>query len=104
MSKKYFVMFATDPEVDPRKCAVGLACAAQAVSDGHEVIAFFASHSVKLLQGEYLGSLDSKVAQEEGFCRGMLDALGSGSGRNILLNGITGHSGGYSRKCFRDFG
>ncbi|MDG2211473.1 MAG: hypothetical protein P8K64_05725 [Acidimicrobiales bacterium] len=79
MSKKYFVMFATDPEVDPRKCAVGLACAAQAVSDGHEVIAFFASHAVKLLQGEYIGSLDSKVSQEEGFCRKMLDALVSGA-------------------------
>ena len=79
MSKKYFVMFATDPEVDPRKCAVGLACAMQAVSDGHEVVAFFASHAVKLLQSEYIGSLDSKVSQDEGFCREMLDALISGA-------------------------
>ncbi len=79
MSKKYFVMFATDPEVDPRKCAVGLACARQAVSDGHEVVAFFASHSVKLLQSEYIGSLDSKVSQDVGFCREMLDALISGA-------------------------
>ena len=37
MSKRFFVMISTDPDVDPTKCGVGLACAAQAVSDGHEV-------------------------------------------------------------------
>ena len=79
MSKSYFIMFSTDPEVDPRKCAVGLACAAQAVSDGHKVEAFFASHAVKLLQRDYIGSLDSRVSQEEGFCRGRLDALVAGA-------------------------
>ena len=79
MSKSYFIMFSTDPDVDPRKCAVGLACAAEAVSDGHEVNVFFASHAVKLLQSDYIGSLDGRVSQEEGFCRGMLDALVAGA-------------------------
>ena len=45
----FFVMFSTDPDVDPRKCVVGLACAAQAVADGHQVQAFFASHAVRLV-------------------------------------------------------
>ena len=49
MSKSYFMMFSTDPDVDPRKCIVGLACTAQAIADGHEVVAFFASYAVKLL-------------------------------------------------------
>ena len=98
MSKKYFVMFATDPEVDPRKCAVGLACAAQAVSDGHEVVAFFASHAVKLLQSEYINTFDAKVAEgqievehwtkspevvanarEKGISRSFLDVLLTGA-------------------------
>ena len=79
MSKSYFIMFSTDPDVDPRKCAVGLACASQAVSDRHEVNVFFASHAVKLLQSSYIGSLDGRVSQEEGFCRGMLDALVAGA-------------------------
>ena len=32
----FFVMFSTDPDVDPRKCVVGLACATQAIEDGHQ--------------------------------------------------------------------
>ena len=36
----FFVMFSTDPDVDPSKCVVGLACVAQAVADGHQVQAF----------------------------------------------------------------
>ena len=48
----FFVMFSTDPDVDPRKCVVGLACAAQAVADGHQVQAFFASNAVRLLKEE----------------------------------------------------
>ena len=63
MSKSYFMMFSTDPDVDPRKCIVGLACTAQAIADGHEVVAFFASHAVKLLQSEYINTFDAKVAE-----------------------------------------
>ena len=65
MSKSYFMMFSTDPDVDPRKCIVGLACTAQAIADGHKVVAFFASHAVKLLQSEYINTFDAKVAEGE---------------------------------------
>ena len=40
MSKTVFVKIVTDPDVDLRKCVVGLACAAQAIDDGHNVSIF----------------------------------------------------------------
>ena len=98
MSKSYFMMFSTDPDVDPRKCIVGLACTAQAIADGHEVVAFFASHAVKLLQSEYINTFDAKVAEgqievehwtkspevlanarEKGISRSFLDVLLAGA-------------------------
>lgn len=75
MSKTYFVMFSTDPEVDPRKCAVGIACASQIAGDGHTVDAFFAAHAVRLLHADYLETLDERAGQEPGSSRAMLDAL-----------------------------
>ena len=53
MSKRYFVQISTDPDVDPRKCAVALAGAGQAITDGHSLNIFFASHSVKHLKNEF---------------------------------------------------
>ena len=75
----FFVMFSTDPDVDPRKCVVGLACAAQAVSDGHEVQTFFASHSVKLLHANYIDAIDSRVGMPDGASRALVDQLASGA-------------------------
>ena len=91
-------MFSTDPDVDPRKCIVGLACTAQAIADGHKVVAFFASHAVKLLQSEYINTFDAKVAEgqievehwtkspevlanarEKGISRSFLDVLLAGA-------------------------
>jgi predicted peroxiredoxin len=76
---KFFVMFSTDPDVDPRKCVVGLACAAQAVSDGHEVQTFFASHSVKLLHANYINAIDVRVGMPDGASRALVDQLASGA-------------------------
>tara|TARA_B100000073_G_scaffold15104_1_gene12313 strand:- start:5728 stop:6159 length:432 start_codon:yes stop_codon:yes gene_type:complete len=92
------MMFSTDPDVDPRKCIVGLACTAQAIADGHEVVVFFASHAVKLLQSEYINTFDAKVAEgqievehwtkspevvanarEKGISRSFLDVLLTGA-------------------------
>ena len=58
---KYFFMISTDPDVDPRKCAVAIACAAEAVTSGNEVEVFFASHAVQLLQGQFIDGLDDRV-------------------------------------------
>ena len=76
---KFFVMFSTDPDVDPRKVVVGLMCATQAVSDGHQVQTFFASHSVKLLQVDYINAIDSRVGMPDGASRALLDQLASGA-------------------------
>ena len=59
-------MISTDPEIDPRKCVVGIACAAQAVQDGHLVNVFFASHAVRLLQTDYITNIDGKVGEAAG--------------------------------------
>ena len=47
---KFFIKIATDPDVDPVKCVVGMACAAQAVSAGHDVDVFFAAGGVRHLE------------------------------------------------------
>ncbi|MBT3440962.1 MAG: hypothetical protein HON05_06000 [Euryarchaeota archaeon] len=75
MSKNMFFKIVTDPEVDPRKCIVGMACANQAINDGHNVNVFFASFGVKLLQSDYISKLDSSVGTPEGFCLGILKEL-----------------------------
>lgn len=76
---KFFVMFSTDPDVDPRKFVVGLACAAQAVSDGHEVQTFFASHSVELLHANYIDAIDSRVGMPDDAFKALVDQLASGA-------------------------
>ena len=75
MSKSFFIKLVTDPAVDPRKCLVGLACAAQAAQDGHRVEVFFASHAVRLLQSNYLSELDERAGVPGGLCREFFDKL-----------------------------
>ena len=75
----FFVMFSTDPDVDPRKCVVGLACAAQAVADGHDVQAFFASHAVRLLHADYIDAIDDRVGMPAGSSRSMVEQLAAGA-------------------------
>ena len=71
MSKKFFVKIVTDPEVDLRKCVVGLACASQAIKDGHDVSIFFAANGVKMLNSRYLKSIN----QMEVFPSNMISTL-----------------------------
>ena len=75
MNKNYFFQISTDPDVDARKCAVAMACAAQAVADGHSVSVFFASHAVKLLHRDFIENMDKNVSQEPGFCLEILKEL-----------------------------
>ena len=49
MGKKVFIKFVSEPKNDMLKSIVGLACAAQAVSDGHDVNVFFAAAGTRLL-------------------------------------------------------
>jgi hypothetical protein len=75
MGRRYFVQILTNPDVDPSKCNVGTACATQAVTGGHFVNGFFASHAVKLLQAADVQSLDEKVSQAPGQCLSILQIL-----------------------------
>ena len=75
----YFFMISTDPDVDPRKCAVAIACAAEAVTAGNSVEVFFASHAVQLLQGEFVNGLDDRVGMPSGTCLTMMNTLIEGA-------------------------
>ena len=75
MAKKFFFKIVADPDVDPRKCVVGMACAAQALEDGHEVDIFFASNAVKLLQENYLSEIDRSSGVSAGMSRAILDKI-----------------------------
>ena len=72
-------MISTDPDVDPRKCAVAIACAAEAVTGGNSVEVFFASHAVQLLQGQFIDGLDERVGMPSGTCRTMMETLIEGA-------------------------
>ena len=60
MSKKFFIKIVTDPDVDLRKCVVGIACAAQAINDGHDVDVFFAADGVKMMHADFIRETMSK--------------------------------------------
>ena len=61
MGKKVFIKFVSEPENDMLKSVVGLACAAQAVSDGHEVNVFFAAAGTRLLSPDYIEELNKEL-------------------------------------------
>jgi predicted peroxiredoxin len=75
MGKKFFVKIVTDPDVDLRKCIVGLACANQAIQDGHEVSMFFASNGVKLLHSKYIEQINSGGMFPEGMILGIIESI-----------------------------
>ena len=61
MSKRIFVNFVSDPNNDPMKTIVGLACASRAVADGHDVNVFFAAAGVRLLEASYIEGLEAEL-------------------------------------------
>ena len=79
MAKRYFIQIVASPEIDPRKCAVGLACAAQAINDGHQVDVFFASFAVKLLEHKYITDFDDKAGTPSGTCIGFIQTIIDGA-------------------------
>ncbi len=95
MSKKFFVKIVTDPDVDLRKCVVGLVCAAQAISDGYEVDMFFAADGVKMLNSKYISGINESGTLPEGMIFGMIKTITEGA-KNIYCstgsqaaNGVT---------------
>ena len=79
MSKRIFVNFVSDPNNDPMKTIVGLACASRAVADGHDVNVFFAAAGVRLLEASYIEGLEAELDSPEPMVRPMMDALVAGA-------------------------
>ena len=79
MSKRIFVKFVSEPKNDPLKTIVGLACASQAVADGHDVNVFFAASGVRILDSDYLDQLENELGGETPMVRPMMDALLGGA-------------------------
>lgn len=100
MSKKFFVKIVTDPEVDLRKCVVGLACASQAVKDGHDVSVFFAANGVKMLNSRYLKSINQMEVLPNNMIFDILNSVTQGatnvycSTGSQAANGVTSENAG----------
>ena len=68
MEKRVFVKFVSEPRNDTLKSIVGLACAAQAVADGHRVSVFFAAAGTRLLDAGYIEELTQRWARTRRWC------------------------------------
>ena len=79
MTKRFFVKIVTDPEVDLRKCIVGIACAAQAVNDGYDVDMFFAANGVKMLHSEFVAGVNNSGMLPDGLLDELLNTITSGA-------------------------
>ena len=75
MGKSVFVKFVSEPKNDSLKTIVGIACAAQAIDDGHEVSVFFAGSATRLLDGEYIGELNREMGPDSTIVSDMLNKI-----------------------------
>ena len=75
MAKSVFVKFVSEPRNDSLKTIVGIACAAQAIDDGHEVSVFFAGSATRLLDGEYIGELNREMGPDSTIVSDMLNKI-----------------------------
>ena len=97
MAKHVFVNFVSDPAHDRLKSIVGLACAAQAVNDGHRVSVFFAAAGVRLLDAEFLNDLESDVGPDSAMVHGFMDSLLKGADLHCSFGSVKatlGHAEG----------
>ena len=75
MEKRVFVKFVSEPRNDTLKSIVGLACAAQAVADGHRVSVFFAAAGTRLLDPGYIEELNAEMGPDSKAVSGFMEAL-----------------------------
>ena len=93
MTKSVFVKFVSEPKNDKIKSIVGLACAAQAVTEGHEVSVFFAAAGTRLLDPDYLAEL----GQDFPMVSDLMNTLISGATLYLSfasVKAVLGHSEG----------
>ena len=75
MSKKYFVKFVSEPRNDTIKTIVGGACAARAISEGHEVSVFFAAAGTRLLDPAYIEELNKVMGEDSTVVSDMMGSI-----------------------------
>lgn len=75
MEKRVFIKFVSEPKNDPLKTIVGVACAAQAIGDGHEVSVFFAASGTRLLDRAYIKELDQEMGPDSTLVAGMMERI-----------------------------
>jgi len=79
MRKKFFVKIVSDPDVDLRKCVVGVVCAAQAINDGYDVDVFFAANGVKMLNAKFIENLNNSGMLPDGMIHKMMQTITDGA-------------------------
>ena len=75
MGRSIFVKFVSEPRNDSLKSIIGIACAAQAIADGHEVSVFFAGSGTRLLDGEYIAELNREMGPDSTMVSDMLNKI-----------------------------
>ena len=75
MGKSVFVKFVSEPRNDSLKSIIGIACAAQAINDGHEVSVFFAGSGTRLLSKEYIEELNQEMGLDSTMVSDMLNKI-----------------------------
>ena len=75
MSRKYFVKFVSEPRNDTIKTIVGVACAARAISEGHEVSVFFAAAGTRLLEPAYIEELNKEMGADSTMVSDMMGTI-----------------------------
>tara|TARA_B100000767_G_scaffold111340_1_gene106466 strand:- start:225 stop:614 length:390 start_codon:yes stop_codon:yes gene_type:complete len=75
MIKSVFVKFVSEPKNDSLKSIIGIACAAQAINDGHEVSVFFAGSGTRLLSKQYIGELNQEMGPDSTMVSDMLNKI-----------------------------
>ena len=75
MSRKYFVKFVSEPKNDTVKTIVGVACAARAIAEGHEVSVFFAAAGTRLLDPGYIEELNKEMGPDSTMISDMMGVI-----------------------------
>ena len=75
MSRKYFVKFVSEPRNDTIKTIVGVACAARAISEGHEVSVFSAAAGTRLLEPAYIEELNKEMGEDSTVVSDMMGTI-----------------------------
>ena len=75
MGKSVFIKLVSEPRNDSLKAIIGIACAAQAIDDGHDVSVFFAGAGTRLLDGDYIDELNKEMGPDSTIVSDMLNKV-----------------------------